>query len=172
LFVLYAEDLALLPVDILTYREGYSLGQVARLARDRGPEGLVAHDRHGLFLECSLRALFDLLRQGVKLGPEGEIKPYGGGLFDPTATATIDGLAWGNDTVADVLEALTVVPAPRGHVGKVRLSFRELNVEQLGSIYESLLELAPAYASEQLWEVELERFTLALRIAPHAQTNR
>ena len=32
LFVLYAEDLALLPVDMLTYREGYALGQVVRLA--------------------------------------------------------------------------------------------------------------------------------------------
>ena len=56
----------------------------------------------------------------------------------------IDRLAWGNATIADVLEALTVVPAPRGQVGKVRLSYRELNVEQLGSIYEGLLELAPA----------------------------
>jgi hypothetical protein len=156
LFVLYAEDLALLPVDMLTYREGYSLGQVVRLARDGGPDGLVAHDPHGAFLEGSLRALFDLLRQGVKLGPEGEIRPYGGGLFDPGGTATIDALAWGNATVADVLDALTVVSAPRGHVGKVKLSYRELNVEQLGSIYEGLLELAPAYAGERLWEVELD----------------
>jgi hypothetical protein len=38
----------------------------------------------------------------------------------------------------------------------VRLSYRELNVEQLGSIYEGLLELAPAYAHERLWEVELD----------------
>jgi hypothetical protein len=68
----------------------------------------------------------------------------------------IDRLAWGNATVADVIEALTVVPAPRGQVGKVRLSYRELNVEQLGSIYEGLLELAPAYARERLWEVELD----------------
>ena len=100
--------------------------------------------------------------EGVKLGPEGEIKPYGGGLFDPGATATIDRLAWGNATIADVLEALTVVPAPRGQVGKVRLSYRELNVEQLGSIYEGLLELAPAYAHERLWEVELDTRLLHL----------
>lgn len=156
LFVLYAEDLALLPVDMLTYREGYSLGQVVRLARDGGPDSLMAHDPHGTFLEGSLRALFDLLRQGIKLGPEGEIRAYGGGLFDPADTATIDSLTWGNGTVADVLEALTVVPAPRGQVGKVKLSYRELNVEQLGSIYEGLLELAPAYAGARLWEVELD----------------
>ena len=156
LFVLYAEDLALLPVDMLTYREGYSLGRAVGLAREGGPDGLADHEPHGSFLEGSLRALFDLLRQGAKLGPEGVIKPYGGGLFDPAGSATIDRLAWGNATVAAVLEALTVVPAPRGQVGKVKLSYRELNVEQLGSIYEGLLELAPAYARERLWEVELD----------------
>lgn len=74
----------------------------------------------------------------------------------------IDRFAWGNATIAEVLEALTVVPAPRGQVGKVRLSYRELNVEQLGSIYEGLLELAPAYAQERLWEVELDTRLLHL----------
>ena len=162
LFILYAEDLALLPVDMLTYREGYALGQVVRLARDGGSDGLAAIDPNGSFFEGSLRALFRLLSQGIKLGPEGEIKPYGGGLFDPGATEEIDRLAWGNATIADVLEALTVVPAPRGQVGKVRLSYRELNVEQLGSIYEGLLELAPAYAQERLWEVELDTRLLHL----------
>ncbi len=80
----------------------------------------------------------------------------------PAPPALIDRLAWGNATIADVLEALTVVPAPRGQVGKVRLSYRELNVEQLGSIYEGLLELAPAYAQERLWEVELDTRLLHL----------
>lgn len=162
LFVLYAEDLALLPVDMLTYREGYALGQIVRLARDGGPDGLAALDPNGTFFEGSLRALFHLLTEGAKLGPEGEIKAYGGGLFDPSATASIDRFAWGNATIADMLEALTVVPAPRGQVGKVRLSYRELNVEQLGSIYEGLLELAPAYAQERLWEVELDTRLLHL----------
>jgi hypothetical protein len=112
LFILYAEDLALLPVDMLTYREGYALGQIVRLAREGASDGLAILDPAGSFFEGSLRALFRLLNQGIKLGPEGEIKPYGGGLFDPGATQMIDRLAWGNATIADVLEALTVVPAP------------------------------------------------------------
>ena len=162
LFVLYAEDLALLPVDMLTYREGYALGQIVRLARDSGPDSLAVLDPNGAFFEGSLRALFRLLTEGAKLGPEGEIKAYGGGLFDPSATALIDRFAWGNATIAEMLEALTVVPAPRGQVGKVRLSYRELNVEQLGSIYEGLLELAPEYAHQRLWEVELDTRLLHL----------
>ncbi len=162
LFVLYAEDLALLPVDMLTYREGYALGQIVRLARGSGPDSLAVLDPNGAFFEGSLRALFRLLTEGAKLGPEGEIKAYGGGLFDPSATALIDRFAWGNATIAEMLEALTVVPAPRGQVGKVRLSYRELNVEQLGSIYEGLLELAPEYAHQRLWEVELDTRLLHL----------
>ena len=162
LFVLYAEDLALLPVDMLTYREGYALGQIVRLARDSGPDSLAVLDPNGAFFEGSLRALFRLLTEGAKLGPEGEIKAYGGGLFDPSATALIDRFAWGNATIAEMLEALTVVPAPRGQVGKVRLSYRELNVEQLGSIYEGLLELAPEYAHQRLWEVDLDTRLLHL----------
>ena len=47
-------------------------------------------------------------------------------------------------------------------MGKVRLSYRELNVEQLGSIYEGLLELAPEYAHHRLWEVELDTRLLHL----------
>ncbi|MGA7497535.1 MAG: hypothetical protein WBX00_12485, partial [Isosphaeraceae bacterium] len=100
LFVLYAEDLALLPVDMLTYREGYALGQIVRLARDSGPDSLAVLDPNGAFFEGSLRALFRLLTEGAKLGPEGEIKAYGGGLFDPSATALIDRFAWGNATIA------------------------------------------------------------------------
>src|SRR5262249_11981502 len=60
------------------------------------------------------------------------------------------------------LDLLIRVPAPRGQVGKVRLSYRELNVEQLGSIYEGLLEQAPAYAHDRMWRVELDSRLLVI----------
>jgi hypothetical protein len=146
LFILYAEDLALLPVDMLTYREGYSLKRLLQRAEGDATAPLAESDPNGSFFQASLQALFRLLRRGAHLGPEGEIRPYGGPLFDPAGTDTLDKLAWGNAALADVLNLLIRVPAPRGQVGKVRLSYRELNVEQLGSIYEGLLEQAPAYA--------------------------
>ncbi len=40
LFTLYAEDLALLPIDMVTYREGYSLSRLIQLARGKGAEQL------------------------------------------------------------------------------------------------------------------------------------
>jgi hypothetical protein len=73
---------------------------------------------------------------------EGRIPAYGGGLFHPHREADcefpeLDDLRLGDQTVAHVLEALTHVQTKRG---KVTLSYRELDVEQLGSLYEGLLE--------------------------------
>lgn len=156
LFILYAEDLNLLPMDVLTYREGYSLNRLVRLARESGTDALEVADPNGRFFQASLDALFTLLRKGCHLGPEGEIKPYGGGLFDAGSTKLLNALSIGNATIDNVIEQLTVIPAPKGHVGKVRLSYRELNVEQLGSIYEGLLEQTPAFAHERMWRCELD----------------
>ena len=156
LFILYAEDLNLLPMDVLTYREGYSLSRLIRLARESGRDSLEVADPGGRFFQASLDALFALLRAGCHLGPEGEIKPYGGGLFDPGGTRMLNGLVLGNATLDNVIEQLTWIPAPKGHVGRVRLSYRELNVEQLGSIYEGLLEQVPAYAHQRMWRCELD----------------
>lgn len=156
LFILYAEDLNLLPMDVLTYREGYSLNRLIRLARESGNDSLEVADPNGRFFQASLDALFALLRTGCHLGPEGEIKPYGGGLFDTGGTKLLNTLSIGNATIDNVIEQLIVIPAPKGHVGKVRLSYRELNVEQLGSLYEGLLEQTPAYAHERMWRCELD----------------
>ena len=156
LFCLYAEDLNLLPMDMLTYREGYSLKRMIHLAKGQAADSLEIADPNGQFFQESLKALFTLLRTGCNLGPEGAIQPYGGGLFDPSSTQLIDGLAWGNATVDNILELLTKVPAPKGQTGWVQLSYRELNVEQLGSIYEGLLEQTPAYAQTRVWQAELD----------------
>jgi Eco57I restriction-modification methylase len=156
LFILYAEDLNLLPIEMRTYREGYSLSRLTRFTSGSGPSALVVADPNGTFVESSLQALFALLKKGVNLGAEGEIRPYGGGLFGSSGTDQIDNLKWGNETLVKVIEFLTWVPAPKGHVGKARLSYRELNVEQLGSIYEGLLEQVPAFSYEWMWRAELD----------------
>jgi hypothetical protein len=162
LFCLYAEDLNLLPMDMLTYREGYSLKRLVRLSKGHSVDSLERLDPNGPFFQESLQALFGLLRKGCHLGPEGAIQAYGGGLFEPGGTRLIDGLAWGNATVDNIFELLTQVPAPRGQTGFVQLSYRELNVEQLGSIYEGLLEQTPAYAHERMWQAELDARTIII----------
>ena len=157
-----------LPVDMLTYREGYAIGQIVRLARDEGPDGLAVLDPNGPSRGLASR-LVSAAHRGGQLARRERSKPMVA-VCSIRATELIDRFAWGNATIAEMLEAQTVVPAPRGQVGKVRLSYRELNVEQLGSIYEGLLELAPEYAHQRLWEVELDTRLLHLTDAQRETT--
>ncbi len=164
LFVLYAEARGLLPLDMPAYRDGYALTGARGLVRralDRATDPRVNADAANGFFELSLIALFRLLRDGADLGPEGRIPAYGGGLFyshrDPDCEyPEFDDLRIGDQTVAYVLEALTHVQTKRG---KVTLSYRELDVEQLGSLYEGLLERAVDFVDAQsgpLWRIRLD----------------
>lgn len=164
LFVLYAEARGLLPLDMPSYRDGYALTGARGLVRralDRATDPRVNADAANGFYELSLTALFRLLRDGADLGPEGRIPAYGGGLFYPHREPDceypeFDDLRIGDQTVAYVLEALTHVQTKRG---KVTLSYRELDVEQLGSLYEGLLERAVDFVDAQsgpLWRIRLD----------------
>jgi hypothetical protein len=75
LFVLYAEARNLLPVNLPTYRDGYSLARLAALVAD--PRTDPRRNGESGFLESSLRALFALLgrRAPTALGTEGVIPP-------------------------------------------------------------------------------------------------
>jgi hypothetical protein len=110
------------------------------------------------YFEASLRALFALLRAGADLGPEGRIPAYGGGLFHPQPSVegerpAFDDLQIGDDAVAHVLQALTRVSTRNG---LVTLSYRELDVEQLGSLYEGLLDRSVDYLEEPVWRIRLD----------------
>jgi hypothetical protein len=161
LFVLYAEARGLLPLDMPAYRDGYALSGARGLVRrvmDRATDPRANPEAATGFYEFSLRALFRLLRDGADLGPEGRIPAYGGGLFHPHREPDcefpeLDNLRLGDQTVAHVLEALTHVQTKRG---KVTLSYRELDVEQLGSLYEGLLERTVDYVGQQLWRIRLD----------------
>lgn len=164
LFVLYAEARGLLPLDMPAYRDGYALSGargIVHRALDSRTDPRVNTDAANGFYELSLRALFRLLRDGADLGPEGRIPAYGGGLFHPhrdpdSEYPELDDLRIGDQTVAHVLEALTRVPTKRG---KVTLSYRELDVEQLGSLYEGLLERTVDSVDAQsgpLWRIRLD----------------
>jgi len=155
LFALYAEDRGLLPIDVPTYRDGYSLRRLSRWIRDADTDPRRNPTLGGRFVEASLRALFGLLRMGADLGPEGKIPTYGGGLFDPREAPLVDSLRWGEATCAEVIERMTWVPAgPRRR--PVHLSYTELDVEQLGSVYETLLEQSVDYAVEPMWRIRLD----------------
>lgn len=90
--------------------------------------------------------------QALQLVIEGLGKPGGrpelglpglGGLFEPTATdAILDGLSLSNQSLYEAIRALSeVYDAKLGRPRKV--DYRHLGADELGSVYESLLELEP-----------------------------
>ena len=97
-------------------------------------------DRSDVFSETSARywgALSDLFiaidRGDASIG----LPPYNGGLFDPTRTPILTNIRIPDAPMARVIDALSFERLPEG---KKYINYRSLSVQQLGSIYERLLE--------------------------------
>lgn len=123
------------------WRESFSpnlaLGPIARRLVDHG-------HATGTMLETGLRQLFRACGEGFRCA-EMAITPLGGALFGPGAMRVLDQLHWGERAVAGLLDQLLWTrqagrPRQRVHYGT-------LDVEVLGGIYESLLELEPGIAT-------------------------
>ena len=161
LFILYAEALDECLNGHTLYREGYSLGGlIEELMRMRLDE--VPRNRYGYWQR--LLALFEIYDKGLPaIAPYEHIPPRGGDFFSPeTAEGRLIKEAMLDDrTVAALLLDLTTT-VPRVGVGRERVSFRELDIEQLGAVYEGLLEYEPKVARETIIEVRVQGRTYAL----------
>ncbi len=149
-FLLYAEDQSLLPVEHPTYAEHLSLfGLYQRLSHDAGAHPESMHHRFGAYGQ--LLSLFRSVFFGVKHGTL-ELPARRGRLFDPNAFPFLEGaLPEWTAAVVDA-EARAEAQPPSlddGTIHRVlhrlvvfegqRLSYRTLDVEQIGSVYESLM---------------------------------
>ncbi len=133
LFLLYAEDRNLLPVGDARY-DGYSLR--SRVRQDVGQH----KDRKDTFSASAARywaVIEDLTRAIDKGDPDIGLPPYNGGLFDPERTPLLTRIRLGDAVVADVVDALSFEATDEG---RRYINYRDLSVQQLGSIYERLLE--------------------------------
>jgi Eco57I restriction-modification methylase len=133
LFILYAEDRDLLPVRDSRYDE-YGLRE--RVREDVGKRKA----RNDVFSETAARywsAIEDLCR-AIDGGDRSiGLPPYNGGLFDEKRTPLLTKIRLGDAVIADVIDALSFETTP---VGRKYINYRDLSVQQLGSIYERLLE--------------------------------
>ena len=132
LFILYAEDRDLLPVRDSRY-DDYSLRKVraeVRVRKERGDavSGTAARYYH---------AIDDLCRIIDKGDSSIGLPPYNGGLFDRERTPLLSDIRLGDQVMVDVIDALSFEKTPEG---RRYINYRNLSVEQLGSIYEGLLE--------------------------------
>jgi hypothetical protein len=154
-FLLFAEERGLLPTGEL-FEQGYGIsGELARLVEREAAETEEALDSTSLTWH-RLLATSQALYTGASF-ENLRMPPYGGSLFDPSRfpflTGTTDQATLAL-TVPDrvMLHVLRSVQLPRLKSGEARqISFRELDVEQIGYIYEGLL----GYTAERVGEPHL-----------------
>jgi hypothetical protein len=141
-FLLYAEDEGLMPKDSV-YQRNYSVsGLYERLREDQGNYPDTMDDRFGAW--AGLLSLFRLVYEGG--GPTEDYLPARHGqLFDPGEFAFLAGVT--RDDGQSV--SLGIPRIPDGVIYRMldkllmlegeRLSYRALDVEQIGSVYEGIM---------------------------------
>ena len=141
LFILYAEDRGLLPVNDLRY-DDYGLRKRVRddIAQRKSENDVfsgIAANYYNRLLE-----LFRLIDKGdASIG----LPPYNGGLFASDAAPLLEAVRLPDVVVADVVYDLSHSESARE---RSFVNFRDMSVQQLGSIYERLLEREPVRAQD------------------------
>ncbi|HEY6342765.1 MAG TPA: hypothetical protein VIY49_14840 [Bryobacteraceae bacterium] len=175
LFLFYVEarpSLGYAPMDSEEYRQGYSLESLRELA--------LVHldseaDSNGYFLDHGLRKLFGMIYNGftprrqlaLAAGAETsaaswvhtfEMKPLDGDLFDERRTPTLKKVQFRNQVWQRVLELLGYsngkANGKRASLGRGRISYAQLGINQLGAVYEGLLSYTGSFAKADLFEVK------------------
>ncbi|ETK36584.1 Eco57I restriction-modification methylase domain-containing protein [Microbispora sp. ATCC PTA-5024] len=137
-FLLFAEERGLLPSDNTVYATAYSAGRLCAELEQRAIEGSEEELENSHAAWHRLLALFRAVHSGVE-HPRLTMHAHDGSLFDPDAHAWMP-LTIDDRTVMHMLRAVQYVEVGSGkNRERRRLSFRMLDVEQIGYVYEGLL---------------------------------
>jgi hypothetical protein len=127
LFLLFAEARSLVPLWHPVYRDGYTIRALQ--------ESLDRRIVHPGIWEA-LQAMARLAHRGCRAGAL-RVPAFNGRLFSPADAPLADTLPLDDEAVGGAIRALTI---RRGRQGPERISYEDLGVEQLGSVYEHLLD--------------------------------
>ena len=141
LFLLYAEDRGLLPVNDPRY-DDYGL-------RKRVRDDVARRMEQGDAFSGAASSYYDHLMTLCRLIDKGDasigLPPYNGGLFAAEAAPLLEKVRLPDSAVARIVYDLSHA----GTGGARRfVNYRDMSVQQLGSIYERLLEREPARDGE------------------------
>jgi hypothetical protein len=155
-FLFSADERGLLLLGDPLYNQHYAVSTLSELLRERADQHgeEVLERRHDAW--CRLLATFRAVQGGIE-HEAMRLPPYGGTLFDPDRYPFLEGrppgthwrdtpdkpLPINNRVVLHLLEALQLlrVRVPGGGPAEARrLSFRALDIEQIGHVYEGLLD--------------------------------
>lgn len=156
LFLFYAEsrdELEILPVDDEVYKLGYSLESLRDLEMMRLNSDA---SRNGYFFDDSIRHLFSLLSDGHNFKENNinsksfRVRPIDSPLFNDNNLKHLANVRIRNIKWQEIIKALSL-SKKKNYCG--RISYANLGVNQLGSVYESLLAFRGFYAEEDYIEV-------------------
>jgi hypothetical protein len=155
LFILYAESRDERLQTHALYRRVYSLESMVDRFLQTPPDRIA---RNSFEQWAILQAIFRIFDEGLPPMPGLEnIPPRGGPLFSRQTPEGqwLSRLRLCDEDVAMLLLGLATAK-PRQGVGRERISYRELAIEQLGSVYEGLLEYEPRVAAEAMLELRVQ----------------
>ncbi len=144
LFVLYAEDRGLLPVNDERY-DDYGLRKrvrddIARRKADRD-----TFSAHATSYYDHLMTLFRLIDKGdTSIG----LPPYNGGLFASETATLLEEVRLPDATIANIIYDLSHIKGTQED--RRFVNYRDMSVQQLGSIYERLLEHEPVRDGDKI----------------------
>lgn len=159
LFLLFAEARGLVPIWHGVYREAYTIDALCRRVAERP-------DAPGLW--ASLQAISRMAHGGCRAG-DLNVTAFNGRLFSPLHAPLVERSLVPDAVARDVLLALATTDSPSG---RQRIAYHDLGVEQLGSVYERVLEYEPAgsSASGVLTRTSTERKATGSFYTPRAMT--
>jgi hypothetical protein len=150
-FLLYAEERGMLPGDE-TFVRYYSLAGLYRRLRDDASNADTMGQRYGAWAQ--LLALFRIVHDGARVGAT-QMPPRHGALFDLERYPFLEGRR--TQTARQRHERIEPPSVPDGTVHRVlekllvldgeRISYRALDVEQIGSVYETMMGFSLRRAS-------------------------
>ena len=137
LFVLYAEDRGLLPVNDSRY-DDYGLRKRVRDDVARRTTDGDTFSSHATSYYDHLMTLFGLIDKGdASIG----LPPYNGGLFASGTAALLESIRLADAKIAPIINDLS--HSKDLNQERRFVNYRDMSVQQLGSIYERLLEREP-----------------------------
>ena len=132
LFLLFAEARSLVPIWHAVYRESYSIESIRDLAERSGRVP-------GLW--DALRAIARLAHAGCRAG-DLLVRPFNGRLFSPARTPLAERRDLDDRLAQRAVLAVSTRPT-HDRAGRERIVYRDLGVEELGGVYETLLDYQP-----------------------------
>ena len=136
LFLLFAEARDLVPQWHAIYRNAYTLESMRPAIEGRArPRGIWE----------GLQAIARLAHRGCRAGSL-RVPAFNGRLFSPAEAPLADAVRLDDGAVRD---ALLVLTTRRSRNGRERIAYADLGVEQLGAVYEHVLDYRPDAGSDR-----------------------